>query len=324
MAMVTGRIDVHFHAIPEFWREAAAAAGRRPAVSSGLPAWSPELALGLMDRYGIATAITSISAPGVHFGDDAAARDLARRCNEYAAQCARERPGRFGAFAVLPLPDIEGALAEIAYALDVLGLDGIGLFTNYDNRYLGDLLFDPVLAMLHERRAVTFVHPVLAPATRGLMLDLPAFVVEYPFDTTRAATNLIYSGAIDRFSGIRFILSHAGGTLPYLAFRVAHSTLIDPVKLGRLSPAEVTERIRTFYFDTALSPDIAVMEALRSCADPAQILFGSDWPYAPETVTAATVAALDAPRLLSGDERAAIANENARLLFPRLRAAVAR
>ena len=270
-----------------------------------------------MDRHGIKSAITSISAPGVHFGDDGSARELARQCNEYAASCAQAYPGRLGAFAVLPLPDVEGALKEIAYALDHLGLDGIGLFTNYDNTYLGDPRFDPVLQLLHERRAVTFVHPALAPAIRGLDLDLPAFVVEYPFDTTRAATNLIYSGALERFSGIRFILAHAGGTLPYLAFRIAHSPLIDPGKLGRFSPADIAKQIRTFYFDTALSPDLTVMTGLRSCSDPERVLFGSDWPYAPEAVTAAAITALEAPGVLDARERNAIARDNALALFPR-------
>src|SRR6202453_1690671 len=153
MSVQPGRIDVHFHMIPDFYREAAGGAGRRPAISSGLPAWSPESALGVMERAAIATAITSISAPGVHFGDDQAARTLARRCNEYAAELAREHPARFGGFAVLPLPHIDYSLEEVRYALDTLHLDGVLLFANCQGRYLGDPQFDPLLDELNRRNA---------------------------------------------------------------------------------------------------------------------------------------------------------------------------
>jgi predicted TIM-barrel fold metal-dependent hydrolase len=313
-----GRIDVHFHAVPQFFREAAAAAGRRPAISSGLPPWSPELALEVMDRNGIQTAITSISQPGVHFGDDEAARRLARRCNEYAAECIARWPERFGAFGILPLPDVAGACEEVRYALDVLKLDGIVLFASYGELFLGDPLFDPVLDALNERGCVVFVHPALHPSVASLRLDLPAFAIEYPFDTTRAATNLIFRGALDRFPNIRFVLAHAGGTLPYLAFRLSWSPTIDPRRLGDRTPAEVLAKLRHFWYDTALAAGPQTFGALEHVADPGKILFGSDWPYAPETVTAASVKTLDEAEYLSDDERRRIGRENALALFPRL------
>lgn len=316
------RIDVHFHAVPAFFREATEAAGRRPAISAGLPAWSPELAIAVMDRHGIATAVTSISQPGVHFGDDVAARTLARRCNEDAASCIARFPGRFGAFAILPLPDVEGACEELAYALDVLRLDGVVLFASYGERFLGDPAFDPVLAALDARGCAVFVHPALHPSIASLRLDLPAFAIEYPFDTTRAATNLIVRGALDRFPRIRFILAHAGGTLPYLAFRLAMSPSIDPKRLGHLTAGDVLAKLRHFWYDTALSAAPSSLAALLQVADPSRILFGSDWPYAPETVTAASVAALEQSPLLDGRLRAAIGRENALALFPRLAGAV--
>lgn len=312
-----GRIDVHFHAVPAFFREAAAAAGRRPAISSGLPAWSPELALDVMDRHGIATAILSLSQPGVHFGDDAAARTLARRCNAYVAECGAAAPGRFGGFGVLPLPDVAGARAEAVHVLDDLNLDGIVLFASCGDRFLGDPLFDPVLELLDERGAVVFVHPALHPSVAALALDLPAFAIEYPFDTTRAATNLIFSGALDRFANIRFIIAHAGGTLPFLASRLAASPLIDPGRLGTRSPAYVLEKIKHFWYDTALAYGPQAIATLNAVANPDRILFGSDWPYAPEAVTATSVASLRDPATVPEAQQHAIERGNAERLFPK-------
>jgi predicted TIM-barrel fold metal-dependent hydrolase len=313
-----GRIDVHFHIIPQFFREAAAAAGRRPALSSGLPAWTPELALDVMDRNGIDTAITSISQPGVHFGDDAQARALARRCNEYAADCVERWPGRFGSFAVLPLPDIKGAIAETRYVFDRGLADGVVLFASYGERYLGDPEFAPVLAALDERAAVVFIHPALHPSVATLRLDLPAFAIEYPFDTTRAVTQLMFSGALDRYPNIRFILAHAGGTLPSLAFRLAWSPTIDAGRLGKTTADQVRGYLSRFWYDTALSAGPASLAALKQIVDTKQILFGSDWPYAKEPVTGATVAGIDTSEVLSDDEKAGIRGANAQTLFPRL------
>ena len=304
--------------VPEFYRAATLAAGRAPATSRGLPAWSAATALEIMDRYGIATAILSISQPGVHFDDDAAARALARRCNEFAAECVAARPERFGGFAVLPLPDVAGACAEIAYAFDVLALDGVVLFASCAERFLGDPLFDPVLAALDERNAVAFVHPALHPKARELKLGLPLFVLEYPFDTTRAATNLIFSGALDRFPNIRFVLAHAGGTLPFLASRLATASYVDPEPLHGRTPEYVRAKLRRFWYDTALAFGPQALAALTAVADPEKIVFGSDWPYAPEATTALTVAELDANPALSAQQRAAFARENALALFPRL------
>jgi predicted TIM-barrel fold metal-dependent hydrolase len=304
-------IDVHFHDIPDFYRKAVADAGRGPALSSGLPQWSVESALEVMDRNGIATAITSISAPGLHFGDDGAARRLARQCNEFKAGYVATRPARFGAFAALPLPDVAGSLAEISYALDQLELDGVGVYTSYGDRYLGDAFLDPVFDVLNQREAVVFVHPIAGPGARAVSLDLPLFMLEYVFETTRAATNLIYSGTLDRFPKIRFILAHAGGTLPFLAFRIAHSPLIDPQRLAAMTPEDVAVRLSRFFYDTALSVGPGALDALRSVADEHRILFGSDWPFAPETVTALSVAQMRG-------------TENGAQLFPRLAARAAR
>ena len=327
----SGRIDVHFHTVPPAFRAAVESAASLK-VPVRVPPWTPSFALDLMDRKGIRTVIGSISVPGVHFGDDAAARSLARRCNEYSAELTARRPDRFGAFAVLPLPDIEGAVAEVVYALDVLKLDGIGLFTSYGQDHLGHARFDPVLQALHERNAVSFIHPTTHPACNALTMGLPPFLVEYPFDTTRAVINLILSGAVDRFANIRFVLSHAGGALPYLSWRVASTAarlMTEPKLLERYPVPLLVEhgdaftaehfmsRLRRFWFDTANAAGPQVLSALAHVADPARILFGSDWPYVPETLVDDTIEALaeSVPDIAS---RAAIERGNALALFPRL------
>jgi predicted TIM-barrel fold metal-dependent hydrolase len=210
------RIDVHHHIFPPAYLKAAADAGIDHAGGFTFPQWSAESALALMDRNGIATAITSLGTPGVHFGNDAAARDLARYCNEYAARLVMDHPTRLGAFATLPLPDVDGALKEIEYALDTLKLDGVNLLTNVHGTYLGDPAFDAVFAELNRRKAVVFVHPETPPAARDIKLSFPGAMIEFTFDTTRMTANLILSGTLERYPDVKIILPHAGGTVPYL------------------------------------------------------------------------------------------------------------
>jgi 6-methylsalicylate decarboxylase len=302
-------IDVHFHAIPPCYREAAVAAGKMPPVSGGLPTWSAELARDVMDRNGITCAILSIS-PGVHFGDDAAAGRLANECNEALAGCIAAYPGRFGAFAAVPLPDIDGALDAIAKGLDDFHLDGIGLFARYGDRYLGDPLFDPVMEVLNERNAIAFVHPASAPTLPGA---LPTFALEYPFETTRAAANLIFSRTVERFPNIRFILAHAGGALPFLATRLAACPAIDAARFGQFTADSIGAAIRQFWFDTALSYGPTTLAALPHATESTRILFGSDWPYAPESITAKSANAIQASE---------IRFKNALGLFPRLKSSL--
>ena len=308
-------VDVHFHIIPPFYPAAAAAAGRRPSTSSGtLPPWSPELALAVMDDNGIATAITSMSSPGVHFGDDVAARELARRCNEFARDLRTQWPTRFGNFAVLPLPDVAGACTEIEYAFDHLGADGVLLFANYAGRFLGDPAFDPVMDALNRRSAVVFVHPAIHPATAALSLNVPAFVIEFPFDTTRAAVNLIFSGSLDRYPNIRFILAHAGGTLPYLSWRLSAAPEVDPGRFKGIDAEAIRRHLRNFWYDVALAADPHTVALLADIAGPDHILFGSDWPFAPASITARAVRTLEQADTAA---HVALRRANAQKLFPR-------
>jgi predicted TIM-barrel fold metal-dependent hydrolase len=308
-------IDVHAHPIPPFYREALVASGRGPSISGGFPQWSPDAHLSQMDENGIAAAILSVSQPGVHFGEDTAARALARRFNEYMARLNVERVGRFGAFAVLPLPDVAGAVAEIDYALDVLKLDGIGVLASYGEQFLGDDRFDPLLERLDGRGAIVFVHPNLHPGSRALNLGVPAWVVEYPFDTTRAVVNLVLSGKRRRYPNIRFILAHAGGTIPFLAWRIAAAPQIDK-RYAALSSDDIRADLRSFWYETAQSPGREAFGALSQVAAPERILFGSDWPYCLSPMTAAMIGALNQ---VDAAQRRGVESANALALFPRFK-----
>ena len=308
------RIDVHFHHIPPFYREAVYAAGRGPAIGR-YPEWTPKLALDLMDAHGIEVALTSLAQPGVGFGTAADGEALARRCNEYAAELMARWPARFGAFATLPMGSVDGARAEIAHALDELRFDGVSLFASYGEKFLGDSAFDPVFELLDARGAVVFLHPGLHPSSASLALRWPAFMMEYLFDTTRAVVNLVFSGTIDRFPRIRFILPHAGGLVPYFAWRLSVSPMID-ARLPQLAREAVYAARAHFWYDNALSPGAQTFGALDHVARADRIVFGTDFPFANPRVVAQAVATYEAG-FLPPERRTAIDRANVLALFPK-------
>lgn len=311
------RIDVHHHILPPDYVAAVGEAAIGPLLVSGAaPRWTPEDSIAAMDRNGIATAITSMSAPPLPSGDDGRRRALARHCNDFAASMAARHPGRFGVFATLPLPDVEGSLAEIAYSLDVLKADGIGLLTNYERRYPGDAAFAPVFDELDRRGAVVYFHPTVAEGCNCLP-GVPAATLEFPFDTTRAVTSLLISGTFARCRRIRFIFSHAGGAIPFLAGRIARLER-RPEFRGQL-PDGVLAELKRLYFDTALSANEFAFASLLRLVAVEQVLFGSDYPFAPEDTMRATVAGLAALDL-SAPALEAIERGNALRLFPHLAA----
>src|SRR5580658_8854097 len=311
--MADGMIDVHFHLIPQFYRDAVYEAGRGPAIGR-YPDWSPQLALDLMDKHGIALAITLLAQPGVSFLPAGEAASFARRVNDYAADLVGQHPRRFGCFGLLPMHDIDAAIAEARYCLDTLRFEGISLFASYGEKFLGDAAFDPLLAYLDGQKAVVHIHPSLHPSSRSLDLPWPGFMIEYPFDTTRAAVNLLFSGALERFAKIRFILSHAGGTLPFLAWRLSVAPMIDK-RLKQRSRAEIFEGLKTFWYDNALASGIESMGTLSRIAANERILFGSDWPFCNDRVVAEEVKDFTAPGFLPHDAMAMIARDNALKLF---------
>jgi predicted TIM-barrel fold metal-dependent hydrolase len=306
------RIDFHLHLIPQFYKDAAYGSGAGPAIGR-YPDWSPEQALELMDAHGIEVALTSLAQPGVQFGNPDGAHALARRCNDYAAELNARWPRRFGAFALVPMWDTRHAVDEIAHSFDVLKLHGACLFASYGEKFLGDPLFDPVLDALNDRNAVVFVHPALHPSSRKLDLPWPGFMMEYLFDTTRAAVNLVFTGAIERFPRIRFVLAHAGGVMPYFAWRLSVSPMID-ARLPQLSRDQIFARLRRFWYDNALSVAPQTMQSLAGVAAPDQIVFGSDFPFANAKVIAEAVTTYEAS--MPSHEQAGIDRSNALALFP--------
>jgi 6-methylsalicylate decarboxylase len=314
------RIDVHQHVVPPFWAKALPDHGGDPSGQrSGdpshtvLPQWSPELAIDLMDSQEIATAILSLTAPSIVGWEQSERRKMARHVNDYTADLVAKRPDRFGNFATVPLPDIDGALSELAYALDTLRADGVILLGNYGENYLGDAIFEPLWAELHRRQAVVFVHPGLPlPPAAGIAGPL----VDYPFATTRTAVQLVLNGIVDRYPGARIILSHAGGFVPYAAHRFAE--LAHVFRPDAAKPADILASFQRFYFDTALSSSPSALPSLTAFAKDDHILFGTDFPFAPADVGTSFIAKLDAYAGLTADEHKAIGHGNAWSLFPRL------
>jgi predicted TIM-barrel fold metal-dependent hydrolase len=251
------RIDVHHHIVPpRYVTDMGLKWVNRhnaPLPLHGPLEWTPERSLAEMDRNGVATAITSLSDPGVWTGDVARSRSVARYCNDYAAQLARDYPGRFGVFASLALPDIEGSLREIEYAFDVLGADGILLMTSYGDKWPGDAAFAPVFDELNRRKAVVYFHPTAAPCCEGLIPDVADAVIEFLFDTVRAVTSLLYSGTLSRCSDIRYVFSHAGSAVPLLARRISRLAPITEAVNPRL-PNGALHELQKLYFELPSRP----------------------------------------------------------------------
>ncbi|MBK20316.1 MAG: amidohydrolase [Rhodospirillaceae bacterium] len=313
--MSVSRIDVHHHVLPEFYKDAQRAVGISGTAYRGFPDWTPEKSLALMSAENIGTAILSFTSPGIYFGDIAVTRDLAKQCNDYLAQLATDHPGRFGGFAFLPLPDIDASLREIERVLDVLNLDGITLLTSIDEKYIGHPDFEPIYEELNRRQAVTFIHPCYPPGTEAQGWDIPRMIIDYPFETTRVATNLIFKGVMERMPDIRFILSHSGGTLPFLMHRIAIFDKQTPFQDNY--PKGAMEYVKRFYFDTALSGDKIILDGLSGVVDPSRILFGSDYPYVSEDVVEIETGGFDSYDAFNKEVRKAINRDNAEILFPR-------
>jgi predicted TIM-barrel fold metal-dependent hydrolase len=265
------KIDVHHHIVPKEYLAALASVSIKNAVGEPFPQWDIENTLAFMDRQGIAIAINSISAPGIYFGDNNFTQKLARKCNEVSAHMVNEYPNRFGAFAILPLPDIEASIVELEYALDTLKLDGVVLLTNFGGIYIGDAHYDDLFYELNRRKAVVFVHPSVPPLDTLPMIIKPA-ILEFVFDTTRAIVNLIHRGATKRFPDISFIFSHGGGTVPFITWRISFGN------------KKVINQLKRFYYDTAVSATPPTLSSLLNLVEPTQVLYGSDYPFLPERV----------------------------------------
>lgn len=307
------RIDVHQHIIPPRWREALESTGT---TSGGWPTpdWSPASAVDMMDRQGIATGVLSVTSPGTSFDGIDDPRGLARAVNDFGAELAKDRPDRFGTFASLPLPDADGAVEEAVYALDVLGSDGVVLMSNAGGKYLGDPDYEQLWQELDARGAVVFIHPAQPPMP--LLDGTPAPMVDYVFDTTRAALNMVLAGVMNRYTDMRVILAHGGGFLPYAAYRFASLTATT-VDTGCTEDSVLTA-MRRFYFDTALASSPSSLPSLLEFAAPGHVLYGSDWPFANEKAGTYFNSFLETYDGFTTGQQHEVNRGAAEVLFPRL------
>lgn len=240
------RIDTHHHfSAPGF----IAAISARKTNQRPLELWTPGKAIEDMDKSGVATAMISTSEPSVWFGDNEAARKLARECNDYGARLMADHPGRFGMFSTVPLPDVDGCLREIEYSQDTLKADGVCLMTSYQGKYPGDPSFEPVMSELNRRKAVVFLHPVKAECCKDLQPELAPALIELGTETTRAIASLIFDGTASRYPDIRFIFSHGGGTMPYLMTRF--DALATRPDIAKRLPNGLLYEVQKLYYDTA-------------------------------------------------------------------------
>jgi predicted TIM-barrel fold metal-dependent hydrolase len=295
------RIDVHHHLFPPAF--IAKLVEHEHYLARGVARhWTPQVSIEDMDSAGVASAITSITAPGFAIVEPEKLSRFNRESNEYAARMVADHPGRFGFFASLPLPDVDASLKEIAYALDVLKADGIGFLTSYRDKWLGDPAFAPVMDELDRRKALAYVHPTAPDCCRNLLPGIPDWVIEFPADTTRTIASLLFSGTIARCRGIRFIFAHVGGILPLVTEH-----------LVRAAQFEVRTELQRFHYDTALRAHPTGLSSALQMVGVSQLLFGTD---APLRKSQAQVEGLRAYGFSESDLRK-IDYQNARRLLPR-------
>jgi predicted TIM-barrel fold metal-dependent hydrolase len=305
------RIDVHHHIAPPSYSAAL------KQMMRGHARWSVQASLEDMDKSGIATALTSLINPGLQAWpkDIAGARRIARESNEYAAQLGRDHPGRFGSFAAIPFPDVEGCMREIEYALDTLKADGIYLWTSYGGKLLGDPEFFPILEELNRRKVAIYTHPATPACCAGVMPWISINAIEGPVDTTRTMISLVFQGGAAKYPDIKWIFSHSGGVTPFLKSRFERH-LIDGKNAKAMVPNGLMHELRKFYYDTAQGNHEGALSALMALVPVSQVLYGTDFPFRDG---AEENTGLGNYRFSASDRRA-IDRENALRLFPRLKA----
>jgi 6-methylsalicylate decarboxylase len=306
------RIDIHHHFGPPAW---VAAVKGRPLLQPANTTWTAAKSLEDMDRGGVAASVVSITNPGLWFGDTAVTDRLARECNEFAAKLVADHPSRFGFFAAMPLPDVDATLKEIAYAYDTLKADGVGFFTSYGDTWLGNSAYRPVLEELNRRNAVVHVHPTAANCCRDLNYapGVGPGSMEYGTDTTRAITGVCFNGDAARFPNIRWIWSHAGGTMPFLAGRIDGASGNFKAQL----PNGLIAELKKFYYDVAGATNRGAIASLKELVNADKILFGTDFP--PGGSSESVARALRNIQMFSDGELRAIERDNAVKLIPRLK-----
>jgi predicted TIM-barrel fold metal-dependent hydrolase len=316
-----GAIDVHHHFFPPVLQESTfrMLAGVFGEVPARIRDWSPGRAIETLDANGVARAIVSTSSrPARSDLTLEQGRAQARACNEFGARMVADHPGRFAQFGFLPMPDVEGSLREIEYALDVIKAPGVGMMTSYGQRWQGHPDFAPVLEELNRRKAVVFCHPLPAACCTALMPDTAPrepLLVEFPYDTGRAVTSLLLTGALARYRDIRWIFCHCGGVVPMLAGRMRNAISELPAdRVAAFAPEGIDHELRRLYYDTADAAYAPSMAAIMSYVPASQILFGTDYPF----VRVETNVSELQQRQLAPSELAAIQRDNVLRLMPQL------
>lgn len=304
------RIDVHHHIAPPGYSKELSA------LMLGHAKWSVEASLDEMEKSGIRTAFTSLINPGLQAWMDKTqeSQKIARISNEYAAQLMRDHPGRFGSFASIPFPDVDGSLREIEYAYDTLKADGIYLWTSYQGKLLGDPAFFPILEELNRRRAVIYTHPATPACCARIMPYISINAIEGPVDTTRTMMSLVFQGGAAKYPDIRWIFSHSGGVTPFLLSRFVREEQEKDRKAQ--VPNGVMHELRKFHYDTAQGHHEGALKALLAIIPTSQVLYGTDYPFWDGRRVSADLAKGD----LNAADRIAIDRGNAMRLFPRLKA----
>src|ERR1700753_1547931 len=310
-------IDTHHHMLPEFFFEAT---NEKANPVGGLKphAWTIEGSLAFMDELEIDIAVTSISTPGIELQDRLASRKLARKFKNLAAMLVAKDPRRVGALASVPMPNVDDAIEEVCYALDVLKLDGVVLFTNSQGIYLGDKRMKPLFRELQKRKATVFVHPNASPDPVAHTLGLTDNLIDFPGDTTRAIAQLHYGGTFAITPDVKYVFSHAGGTAPYLAGRMA---IVDEMQIMGDSSVTGTsaETFKRRYWDNALAWTDPVINHLRHIAGMDKVVFGTDYPYIRKDLAIKGKQRINTNPDLSADEKKQVFGGNALQLFPRLK-----
>jgi 6-methylsalicylate decarboxylase len=298
-------IDVHAHYQPP--------AIRNLNLPGPMNAWDLQKQMDDMDAAGVRRAILSVTTPGVPATGELARR-IARESNEYAAQLAADHGRRFGFFTCVPMDDMDAALNEVGHGFDVLKAQGVGLFTSYAGRWLGDAQFDPLFAELERRRAIVYVHPTSAACCTRLIPEVADTLIEYGTDTTRAIASYVYRGAARRFPNVRMIWSHSAGTMPYLIERFDGADRSAAAKAQEPDGFRVS--IGRFWYDIAQASNPVATRALRSVVPVEHIVFGTDYPFRSslEHVTGLETGKVFDPREIAGIYRENLARGLPQLL----------
>ncbi len=312
------RVDVHLHAILPEYRKALQRAGVTESSFRKTTANTPQAFLDAISELGIDVAIwLPFSGSGIYVKDDASTRYLTQTTNEAIATLAAKVPKKFGFYAILPLPNVAAALKQMEYALDSLHADGVAFLSTQDGRYIGDPAFEDLYAEMNRRSLMALVHP--ARPTYPEPLKVPPELIEYTFETTRVAVNLIYNEVMKRYPNIKWILPHAGGALPYLPLRLEVLQGDDtqkPTFLERV-PEGYLPYLERFYYDVATSGAAGPIFALTAITDSSHIFYGSDWPYVPKKYIVEQVVRMKQMPQFACDRWPAMERENALHHFKR-------